>query len=60
MSREKIISCRVHPKLWELVEQQAHDLDTTVSWIIEATLADRFRDQLPPGFTPGMPHKDRE
>lgn len=51
-------SIKLHPKVRLVVEKTAADLGTTISWVIEAALVERFKDQLPPGFVPGMPVKE--
>ena len=57
MQKSDPVSIRLHPTLEGVVRNKAADLQTTVTWIVEAALADYFRDQLPPDFRPGMPWK---
>jgi len=56
MARNDPHSVRLHPALEAVALKNARELNTSLTWIVEAALADYFRDSLPPGFRPGMPH----
>jgi len=51
-------SIRLHPAIEEIALRNAVELNTSLTWIVEVALSDYFRDMLPPGFRPGMPHVD--
>lgn len=56
---KEVTSYRLHPTLQKLIEKTAKGLNTSHTWVVEAALADYFRDELDPKFKPGMPHKEQ-
>jgi hypothetical protein len=57
MPREQL-KARVDSRIMGCVENTAKVLGTTVTWVVESTLFDRFHDQLDPESRPGKPTKD--
>lgn len=54
---EDRVTVRLHPAVLVCLDEQAAKLGTTRTWVIEAALVEMFRQELPPGFSAGMPSR---
>ena len=54
----KTVSWRIPRVLYDVLEKRARCLKTTLTWVLESCVANFMRDELPPSYRIGMPHKD--